>query len=641
MRLGSWPYRSDAHHCDHGSPALRAPLEAHGPTLRARQDGYLPIARYGLIGDCRSVALVGVDGSIDWCSLPRFDSPSAFGRLLDCRRGGSWQLAPIGEFRSWQRYAEKTNVLETIFETAEGRASVRDFMPVDRATVRAHARPHERPRLIRLLVGLAGQVRFEHSVDLRPDYARAAEPLHAADGRLHGDACGHHWCLTATTPLTGLAQQVVVCAGDMIALGLTVNRPGDCGRGLGDLEHARSLLRRTQDFWWEWAGRCRYAGPYTEHVTRSALALKLMSYAPTGALVAAPTTSLPEWIGGERNWDYRFAWLRDSSFILYALFQLGYEEEAQDFFQWLTGAALDRRVENLYTLDGERSDQEQELDHLSGYRGSRPVRVGNAAAGQLQLDVYGELLDCAYLHATRGGAISNELWRELRHVAELAIARWQEPDASIWEVRGQNRHFTYSKAMCWLAVDRALKIAARTGLKLDHHCLDQARNAIHQAVTSRGWSEQLRSFTQSFDSRTLDAALLRLPQIGFLPHDDERLRQTIDAIDKRLSHGPLVRRYDTGETEDGLGGAEGAFVMCAFWLADGLAHGGELEEAQRRFEHMLSFSSPLGLLAEEIDPRSGELLGNYPQAFSHLALATAAINIERERHHTLGDRAPK
>ncbi|MGH2858221.1 MAG: glycoside hydrolase family 15 protein [Solirubrobacteraceae bacterium] len=605
-----------------------------------RRDGYLPISGYGLIGDCRSTALVGVDGGIDWCSLPRFDSPSVFGRLLDAQHGGSWQLGPAGQFSSWQRYAERTNLLETIFECDDGRAIVRDFMPIDEGSVAEHARPHERPRLIRIATGLAGRVVLRHRVDLRPDYARADDPLRPEDGRLHGDAAGHHWCVTATVPLTGAEQELELATGETVALALTCNRPGSCGHGVRDLDHARRLERTAQEFWWRWIGRCRYRGPYGEHVTRSALALKLMSYAPTGALVAAPTTSLPECIGGPRNWDYRFTWLRDSSFILYSLFGLGYEEEAHTFFEWLSGVALDRDVENLYTLDGRRSDAEQELDHLAGYRGSRPVRIGNGAAGQLQLDVYGELLDCAYLYVRRGGTIDAELWRELRHVAELAIERWSEHDASIWEVRGANQDFTYSKVMCWVAVDRALKLARRCGLELDVERFEHERRRIHEAVTSHGWSDSLRSFTQAFGSESVDAALLRLPQLGFLPHDDERLRRTVDAVDEHLSDGPLVRRYDTGETEDGLAGGEGSFVMCAFWLADGLAHAGELEEAQSRFESLLSYSSPLGLMAEEIDPDSGELLGNYPQAFSHLALISAALNIERLRNDDLGDRAP-
>ncbi|MBV9817826.1 MAG: glycoside hydrolase family 15 protein [Solirubrobacterales bacterium] len=607
--------------------------------MSARCDGYLPIADYGLVGDCRSVALVGVDGSVDWCSLPRFDSPSLFGRLLDAGTGGAWELAPVGSHRSWQRYGEKTNVLETIFETDSGRACIRDFMPIEPGTIKQHARPHDQPRLVRLVTGLAGTVRFSQRVDLRPDYARAENPLRPSDGRLHGDGPDHHYCLTASVALTGVEQTIEVAAGEVVAIGLTVNEPGRCGHGVGDLRHARRLLRETQDFWWTWAERCNYAGPYSQHVIRSALALKLMSYAPTGALVAAPTTSLPEWIGGPRNWDYRFTWLRDSSFILYALFGLGYDEEAHDFFGWLTGVGLDAQVQNLYTLDGSSSDAERELGHLLGYRGSAPVRTGNDAAGQKQLDTYGELLDAAYLYSRRGGEISERLWVQLRHVAQLAIDHWQDPDASIWEVRGENRHYTYSKAMCWVAVDRALKIARKHDRKLDTAAFQQARDQIRAQTMTRGWSQTLGAFSQSFGSDTVDAALLRLPQIGFLGVQDKRLRSTIDAVDERLSIGPLMRRYDPGDTDDGLSGGEGTFTMCAFWLVDGLAHAGELEEAQRRFEHLLSCSSPLGLLAEEIDPDTGEMLGNYPQAFSHLALITAALNIERQRHGTLGDRA--
>src|SRR5579875_2449376 len=573
--------------------------------VNARSDGYLPIAGYGLIGDCRSVALVGVDGSVDWCSLPRFDSPSVFGRLLDARRGGAWELAPVEPYRSWQRYGEKKNVLEKIFETDAGRACVRDFMPIDPETIKEHARPHDRPRLMRLVTGLAGTVRFRQRVDLRPDYGRGENPLRAADGRLHGDGPDHHFCLTATVPLTGTEQEIELAPGEVVAIGLTVNEPGRCGAGIGDLDHARGVMRVTQDFWWNWAERSRYDGPYSQHVIRSALALKLMSYAPTGALVAAPTTSLPEWIGGPRNWDYRFTWLRDSSFILYALFGLGYEEEAHDFFGWLTGVALDRQVQNLYTLDGKSSEAEQELDHLSGYRDSAPVRTGNGAAGQRQLDTYGELLDAAYLYSKRGGEISGRLWDELRHIAQLAIDGWHDPDASIWEVRGENRDYTYSKAMCWVAVDRALKIARRHGLALDVDAFEHAREEIHTAVSSKGWSEKLGAFAQFFGGDTVNAALLRLPQIGFLGVRDERLRPTIDAVDERLSVGPLMRRYDTGSTDDGLAGGEGTFTMCAFWLVDGLAHAGERGEAQRRFEHLLSFGSPLGLFSEEIDPRTG------------------------------------
>jgi GH15 family glucan-1,4-alpha-glucosidase len=604
-----------------------------------REQGYLPIAGYGIIGDCRSVALVGVDGSIDWCCLPRADSPSLFARILDARRGGGWELAPQGEFRSWQRYSDKTNILLTIFESEGGRAEITDFMPVDERTINEHARPHDHPRLVRVVTGLAGHVHFRNRVDMRPDYARSEDPLQALGGRLHGEAAGHHVCISGTIPLSGHEQDFEVGPGETVAFGLTVNEPHQCGSGVGGTEEVRASLRQSREFWWTWANRCTYKGPFQDHVIRSALVLKLMTYAPTGALLAASTTSLPEWIGGSRNWDYRFTWLRDASFTLYAFFQLGYDHEAEAFMEWLVRLALDGKIQNLHPLDGGDSPPELELTHLSGYRDSRPVRIGNAAANQLQLDVYGEILDCAFIYALRGGQISSELWAELRHIANLAADRWQERDASIWEVRGENQDFTYSKVMCWVALDRALKIAKRLGLPADTEPWEEACRTIHEAVTSRGWSDRLGSFTQAFGSDSLDAVALRLAQVGFLEPDDERLRSTIKAIDRKLSIGPLVRRYVVGQTKDGLSGGEGTFVMCAFWLADALANVGELEEAERRFERLLSFSSPLGLFSEEVDPRTGMLLGNYPQAFSHLALVAAAVNIERERNHALGQRA--
>ena len=605
----------------------------------AREKGYLPIAGYGIIGDCRSVALVGVDGSIDWCCLPRADSPSLFARILDARAGGGWELAPVGKFRSWQRYAEKTNILVTIFETEGGRAEITDFMPVDAQSIEEHARPHDYPRLVRVVTGLAGKVRFRQRVDLRPDYARHSNPLQANEGRFHGDAAGHHLCLSGTISVSGPEQAFEVGPGETIAFGLTVNEPNQCGSGVGAVEEVRASLRKTRDFWWTWANRCTYRGPFQDHVIRSALVLKLMTYAPTGALLAAPTTSLPEWIGGPRNWDYRFTWLRDASFTLYAFFQLGYDHEAEAFMEWLVRLALNGKIQNLHAVDGGECPPERELNHLDGYRGSRPVRIGNAATDQLQLDVYGELLDSAFIYALRGGQISRELWAELSHIADLAADRWQEHDASIWEVRGENQDFTYSKVMCWVALDRALKIARRLGLPGNTQRWEDARRTIHVAVTSRGWSDRVGSFTQAFGKDALDAATLRLTQVGFLEPGDVRLRSTIKAVDRHLSVGPLVRRYNVKQTKDGLTGEEGTFVMCAFWLVDALANVGELEEAERRFESLLSFSSPLGLLSEEVDPRTGVLLGNYPQAFSHLALVAAAVNIERERHHALGQRA--
>jgi GH15 family glucan-1,4-alpha-glucosidase len=606
-----------------------------------RSDGYLPIAAYALIGDCRSAALVGADGSVDWLCLPRFDHPSIFGRILDARRGGHWQLCPVEEYRVLQRYSDRSNILETIFSTARGTAVVTDFMPIDWGTVEEHARPHGEPRLVRIVECLTGTITFRHQFKPAPDYAAAAPHFTAEGFRIHANSADLHVCLQSTVELSGPTVRWRLQAGEQIALGLRSDKRGPCTslRHPWSVEHARGLMRSTQQYWWKWIDRCNYQGPYQRPVIRSALALKLMTYSPTGAIVAAPTTSLPEEIGGERNWDYRYTWLRDASFTLYAFFQVGMVEEANAFFAWLMRIGLGRHGEdvcNLYTLDGDPNADELELSHLSGYRDSAPVRIGNAAIHQLQLDVYGELLDSAYLYVRFGGAISRALWSELRAVVELAIDRWQLPDASIWESRGQNADYTYSKVMCWVAVDRGLRIAERFKLPHDAARWRASRRDIHRAVTSRGYSQRLNSFTQALDNEELDAALLRLTQVRFLEDRDPRLLSTIEAVATHLGNGVLVHRYDAAATADGVAGDEGAFLLCSFWLADALAHVGKLEEAQRWFEKLLAFSSPVLLFSEEADPDTGELLGNFPQAFTHLALIGAAVNIERARHRTLG-----
>jgi GH15 family glucan-1,4-alpha-glucosidase len=605
------------------------------PSWALRSDGYLPIGDYGIIGDCRSAALVGVDGSIDWCSLPRFDSPSIFGRLLDQKRGGCWQIAPVGDFSCRQEYADKTSILRTIFQSAQGLAVVTDFMPVDEHDVKQHARPHRHPRIVRMVTGLAGSVRMRMKVDARPNYGADPNPMIAEDGRLHGDAGGHHYCITGTRPIRGRTIEFTVNPGDTHSFALTVNHEGQCGRPMDDVERSRALVRTTQQYWWQWINQCTYTGPYQSVVWRSALTLKLLTYAPTGALVAAPTTSLPEWVGGERNWDYRYTWVRDASFTLYALFELGFQQEATDFMQWVNRLTIDRGLKILYNLDGHSAGDEVDLPHLEGYRKSRPVRVGNGAENQVQLDIFGELLDTVFIWAINGGKISRDLWRELRKIVDFACLRWEEPDAGLWEVRGEYLKFTYSKVMCWVAVDRGLRLAERFKLPHDKELWERNRTLIHEAVLRHGWSKRLESFTQSFGSDQLDASALRLVQLGFLPLHDRRLRSTIDAIDAGLSSGPLVFRYHAAQTDDGFSSPEGSFIICAYWLADALALVGDLEQAQRRFERLLAFSTPLGLIAEEVDPNTGALLGNFPQAFSHLALISAAVNIERRREDSI------
>ena len=609
-----------------------------------RVGGYLPISAYSLIGDCRSAALVGVDGSIDWCCLPRFDSPSLFGRVLDARRGGYWQLRPRGTFRAHQRYEDRSNVLRTLFQTPTGLVQVSDFMPIDEGTLEHHARPHRRARLVRIVDCLAGRVTMEQHLLPQPDYGRSAADFRAEGRRFHADHDGLHFCVVSTADMAGPRSTFTLRTGDAVALSLRcqhANAGCTTSESTWTVERARRLLRETVAFWWRWIGRVRYTGAYPEPVWRSALALKLMTYAPTGAIVAAPTTSLPEAIGGRRNWDYRFTWLRDASFTLFALFQLQFGEEAHGFFQWLrrTGIGSGAAVQNLYRVDGGRRATEETLDHWAGYRGSRPVRIGNGAVDQLQLDVYGELLDSAYLYARFGGEVGQALWRELRDVVDLAIAGWERPDASIWESRGQELQYTYSKMMCWVAVDRGLRIAERFDLRCDRERWEEARRAIHRRVTEEGYHRRLGAFTQTLGGRTIDAALLRASQVRFLADRDPRIVSTVRTVDRLLGHGSLVSRYRPDQMDDGVDhGEEGAFLLCSFWLVDALAHIGDVERAERRFEQLLGFGSGVGLMSEEVDTQTGELLGNYPQAFTHLALIGAAVNIERARHRHIAVR---
>jgi GH15 family glucan-1,4-alpha-glucosidase len=604
-------------------------------------DGYLPIASYGLIGDCRSAALVSVDGSIDWLCLPRFDDEALFARILDSERGGCWQICPSDAFNTRQRYRDLTNILDTVYTTDSGVVVVTDFMPVDENDVKQHARLHKEPRVIRLVECISGEMRLRHVFHPAPNFGRERPRFEVHQQHVHADSETMHICLVSSFDLPEPDAAFTIRAGDAAAFALRVGKTGHCSRLRWSSERARSFLRTTQEYWWRWVGRCQYGGPYMAQVRRSALALKLMTYSPTGAIVAAPTTSLPEWIGGSRNWDYRFTWLRDASFTLFALFQLGLHEEAEAFFHWLAHRHLGEHADgipNLFDLNGHAHNEEIELTHLAGYRGSKPVRIGNGATRQLQLDVYGEVLDSAYVYARFGRHISQELWKELHAIVDIAIERWQEPDSSIWEVRRERAQYTYSKLMCWVAVDRGLRLAERYRLPHESAKWKSARRAMRRLLTTEAYSTRRGAFTQIIGNDALDSALLRLSQVRFLPDRDPRVLSTIKAIERELSEGVLVRRYRVEESADGLTGDEGAFFLTSFWMADALAHIGDLEGAQRRFERLLVLGAPLGLFAEEADPRSGELLGNYPQAFTHLALVGAAVNIERARTRQLGVR---
>ena len=590
--------------------------------------GYPPIADYAAVGDGRTVALVGRDGSVDWCCMPDIDSPAVLCRILDRDRGGWFRVAPQEALSSMRSYVGDTNVLATEFTTPTGRVRVTDFMPITNGAAEA-------PAIVRVVDGVDGTVDVE--VALRPtfDYARGQSTIRLTPGGAEANGQGGSVVLRAPVRLdadggcvTGVRR---VGAGERFSVVLAW---GD-GTGYAAAGDTDALLRQTLAYWEDWSTRCTYDGPYTALVRRSALVLKLLAFAPTGAVVAAPTASLPEDVGGERNWDYRYTWLRDASLILFALQAIGYHDEADAFFGWLQDLCIKCRgdLRIMYTVNGGEDLPEQVLGHLDGYRGSKPVRVGNAAATQTQLDIYGAVLDAAHLHLDAGhGRLDPQMWEVLRKVADLAAARWAEPDEGIWEVRGPARHFLYSKLLCWVALDRAVHLATEYDLPGNTRRWQTVRDEIRHAVLDRGYDQTLGAFTQSFGDPTLDASALVVPLVGLLPPDDPRVRSTVDAVQRRLTSHGLVYRYRPGEARDGLAGEEATFALCSFWLVDNLALAGRVDEARELFERVTAYANDVGLLAEEIDPSTGQLLGNYPQGFTHLGLIRSALAIaEAER----------
>ena len=574
---------------------------------------------YGLIGDLEAAALVGRTGSVDWLCLPRFDSASCFSALLGDDRHGRWLVAPAGQVRAMsRRYRPGTLVLETDLETSEGAVRLIDFMP---------RRAQGPPRVMRIVEGLRGRVPMRMELSLRPDYGSIKPWIElASDG---GIATAGPDAFRLSTPLPlevedgKVIAKFVAVEGARERLTLTWHLSYEEGP---PVEDADSALARTEAWWREWSGRCGYQGAYRDEVLTSLIALKAMTSETTGAIIAAPTTSLPEEIGGERNWDYRYCWLRDSVLALEALLAAGYTDEALAFrdFMLRVGTGDPTTIQIMYGVGGERRLTEFELPELPGYEGSRPVRVGNAASEQFQLDVYGEVAGVMFIGTELLGRIEPRRWPRWRAIIEHVETIWRQPDDGIWEARGPQRHYTYSKVMAWVVFDRAVRLAKRFDLEAPVEHWKQVRDEIHAEVCQRGYDRDRRTFTQYYGSSELDASVLNIPLVGFLPGTDERVTGTIDAVWRELGRDGFVSRYSTAETDDGLAGDEGQFLACSFWLVTALAMNGRVDEARRLFERLVGLTNDLGLLAEEYDVAHGRQVGNFPQAFSHLTLILAA-----------------
>jgi len=587
----------------------------------------LPIEDYALIGDTQTAALVGIDGSIDWLCLPRFDSGASFAALLGDRDNGRWLLRPKGAERATQRrYVDHALVLETDWEIGDALVRVIDFMPP-----RAES---EQPDVIRLVHGLRGRVDMEMDLALRFDYGR----LTPWGRRLGGDVCfvagPDQVCLRTDVTVVGEGLSTVadfsVAEGEYVSFVLSWN---PSHRAPHEPPHAGGALESTLDWWRSWSGRLRYEGKWKEDVRRSLLVLKALTYAPTGGIVAAPTTSLPERIGGVRNWDYRYCWLRDAAFTLWALNLGGYTDEARAWRNWLLRAVAGNpdQLQVLYSVSGESRLSEMELGWLAGYEDSQPVRLGNAAVDQFQLDVYGETLDALHLARVFGIESDQTSWSLERHLVEFVVDNWREPDDGIWEMRSPRRHFTHSKVLAWVALDRAVRAVEKSGLEGPVERWRGVRQEIHDDVCANGYDSERNTFTQSYGSSALDASLLMIPLVHFLPATDPRMRGTVAAIRSELMDDGFVMRYRTDKTDDGLPAGEGTFLACTFWLVDNLALVGELDEATAIFERLLAVRNDVGLLAEQWDPVSRRQLGNYPQALTHVGLVNSAYNLDRAR----------
>jgi GH15 family glucan-1,4-alpha-glucosidase len=607
------------------------------------------IEDHGLIGDLQTAALVTTDGTIDWYCCPRFDSPSVFASILDAERGGYFQIAPDGQqYHTRQLYLPGTAILITRFIMPSGVGEVIDFMPPKTGAATDY---HD---IVRAMRATRGQVRFRIDCQPRFDYGRGKHEIEMSNGAVvfHN----HAYDLTLVSPPgtvdrprrpipferqgDGVTATVVLEQGEIGGVALRSSPTGTAAQVFTPGEPMEQY-EETARFWQTWLRKSTYSGRWREMVQRSAITLKLMTYAPTGALVAAPTASLPEQTGGERNWDYRYTWIRDSSFSVYSLLGLGFIEEAAAFGSWLGDRVAERKPNGseplsiMYRVDGSSDLVEEELDHLDGWRGSRPVRIGNGAAGQRQLDIYGEALDAIHLAVAHGTGLPHQGWKRITEVIDWVCDHWDEPEEGIWETRGGQKEFTYGRFQAWIALDRALRMAELTGKPAPAVRWGNERDRIYEQIMRRGWNPDRQAFVQYYGTDVLDASLLLMPLVGFIAPNDPMWHTTLKAMGEELVSDSLVYRYNPSASPDGLRGSEGTFSMCSFWYVDALARSGFLDESRMVFEKMLTYANHLGLYSEEIGI-TGEQLGNFPQAFSHLALINSAMNLDYQLDHGAG-----
>ncbi|MBI4524048.1 MAG: glycoside hydrolase family 15 protein [Deltaproteobacteria bacterium] len=582
------------------------------------------IEDYAMIGDCHTAALVGRDGSIDWLCFPRFDSGACFAALLGKEDHGRWLISPANKIlRTRRRYREGTLVLETDYETEDGAVTLIDCMPLR----------NQAPDLVRMIVGKRGRVPMRMQLIIRFDYGAIVPWVRRIEGGLRAVAGPDTLVFQAAVPLRNenfrTEAEFAVSEGDRVPFTLTWHPSHEPSRPAIDPE---DVISETEKWWQEWSSRCTYDGPWRDAVVRSLITLKALTYAPTGGIVAAPTTSVPERLGGMRNWDYRYCWLRDATFTLYAFMLGGYTQEALAWREWLLRAVAGKpsQISIMYGLAGERRLPELELRWLPGYESSSPVRIGNAAHQQYQLDVYGEVMDAMHLARRAGLEPDENAWRVQRALVAFLESAWTEPDEGIWEVRGPRRHFTHSKIMAWVAVDRTVKAIERFGLEGPGERWRKLCSEIKDEVCSKGFDPERNTFVQYYGGNELDASLLMIPLVGFLPPNDPRVRGTVEAIEAELVGDGLVSRYSTKEEVDGLPPGEGCFLACSFWLADNFVMLGRRDDALRLFERLLSLRNDVGLLSEQYHPAKLRFLGNFPQAFSHVSLINTACNLSRD-----------